>query len=60
MLYSSRVKEYVCKSCGLTLTLQELVEIRENLKRKQEIDEEGGDKKKLKKEYLQWWLSRKE
>lgn len=56
MLYMSRVKQYVCKSCGLTLTLQELIEVKENLRKGQDTEEE---KKRLRKEYLEWWLSKK-
>ncbi len=59
MLYTSRVKQYVCKNCGLSLTLQELIELKENLRRRQETNEED-ERKKLRKEYLQWWLSKKE
>jgi len=59
MLYISRIKQYSCKNCGLTLTLQELIEVRESLRRSKEVSEEE-ERKKLRREYLQWWLSKKE
>jgi hypothetical protein len=57
MRYISLTKRYVCKSCGLTLTYQELIEMRDRLKARAEPEYEV--KKKLRKEYLQWWLSKK-
>lgn len=57
MLYMSRVKQYVCKDCGLSLTLQEIIEIKEKSRGSQESDED--EKRKIRKEYLAWWLSKK-
>jgi len=57
MFYISRLKHYVCRSCGLTLTLQEIIELREKTKENRESDED--EKRKARKEYLQWWLSKK-
>ncbi|MEM1514582.1 MAG: hypothetical protein QXH24_00775 [Candidatus Bathyarchaeia archaeon] len=57
MLYSSQLRQYICKSCGLSLTLQEIIELREKLRRNQEIEED--ERKRFRKEYLQWWLSKK-
>jgi DNA-directed RNA polymerase subunit M/transcription elongation factor TFIIS len=57
MLYISRMKHYVCRSCGLSLTHQELFEIREKSLEHYEQDEE--ERKRMRKEYLQWWLSKK-
>ncbi|MEO0251885.1 MAG: hypothetical protein ABIM44_06560 [candidate division WOR-3 bacterium] len=57
MLYISRVKQYVCKDCGLSLTLQEIIEIREKSKSSHESNED--EKRKIRKEYLEWWLSKK-
>ncbi len=57
MHYISLTKRYVCKSCGLTLTFQELIEMREQMRSRNEPDEE--EKKRMRKEYLQWWLSKK-
>ncbi|MEM1586062.1 MAG: hypothetical protein QXX99_03760 [Candidatus Bathyarchaeia archaeon] len=57
MLYISRIKQYVCKGCGLSLTLQEIIEIKEKLRSSQEIGED--ERKRIRKEYLEWWLSKK-
>jgi len=55
--YVSRTKGYVCKSCGLSLTPQELYELREKLKPKYESDED--QRQQTRKDYLNWWLSKK-
>ena len=55
--YGSRTKRYVCKSCGLSLTPQELYELREKLRPKFETDEEQHQQQR--KDYLKWWLSKK-
>jgi tRNA(Ile2) C34 agmatinyltransferase TiaS len=57
MQYMIATKHYVCKSCGLSVTQQELMELREKLKPKFETEEDK--KKEQKKEYLKWWLSKK-
>jgi NADH pyrophosphatase NudC (nudix superfamily) len=57
MQYAIATKHYICKSCGLSVTQQELVELREKLRPKMESAEE--EKEKERKEYLKWWLSKK-
>ena len=57
MLYIIATKHYVCQSCGLSVTQQELMELREKLKPSFETEED--EKEKRKKEYLKWWLSKK-
>ena len=57
MRYMSAIKQYVCQSCGLSVTQQELMELREKLK-SPFIDNEE-EKEKRRKEYLKWWLSKK-
>ncbi len=47
-------KAYVCKSCGLFLTKEQLVDLKEKYRLKGE-----EDKKKKHSEYLAWWLSKK-
>jgi predicted RNA-binding Zn-ribbon protein involved in translation (DUF1610 family) len=56
MIYKRVMKRKVCKSCGLSLTTQELIEIKE--KSKNPIIEEE-ERKRIRKEYLKWWLSSK-
>lgn len=53
--YDSAIKQYACKSCGLTFTSQDLLQGRERMFKAQESDDEK--KKSRHKEYLKWWLS---
>jgi len=55
--YISATKRYACKSCGLSLTPQELTELREKLRPSFESAEEQRRKKR--KDYLKWWLGKK-
>jgi tRNA(Ile2) C34 agmatinyltransferase TiaS len=57
MQYISATKRYACKSCGLSVTNQELMELRNRLRPKTESDIE--ERKKTQKEYLKWWLGKK-
>jgi len=57
MKYMPATKNYVCKSCGLSVTRQELMELREKLRPTYESSEE--ERKTQRKEYLKWWLSKK-
>jgi transcription initiation factor TFIIIB Brf1 subunit/transcription initiation factor TFIIB len=57
MQYEISTKHYVCKSCGLSVTQQELVELRE--KNRPDADSDESEQEKRKKEYLKWWLSKK-
>jgi tRNA(Ile2) C34 agmatinyltransferase TiaS len=57
MQYMLSTKHYVCKSCGLSVTQQELMELREKLRPNLESKEEEQERKK--KEYLKWYLSKK-
>jgi tRNA(Ile2) C34 agmatinyltransferase TiaS len=57
MRYMPAIKQYVCQSCGLSVTQQELMELREKLKSPSMGNEE--EKEKRRKEYLKWWLSKK-
>jgi len=56
MQYIIATKHYVCKSCGLSVTRQELMELREKLRPPIEVEDE---REKRRKEYLKWWLSKK-
>jgi len=57
MHYDSTTKKYICKSCGLSLTYQQLMEMRDELRSEVETEEEKLKRKR--KEYLEWWFSRK-
>ncbi|MBL7118678.1 zinc ribbon domain-containing protein [Candidatus Bathyarchaeota archaeon] len=58
MTYDSRIRKYACKSCGLSLTYQELIEIRDRSRPDSESPEEK--RRRVHKEYLKWWLSKKD
>lgn len=53
LFYDNISRRYVCKSCGLYATREEISDIKERMK-----DEEIREKKKKReyKEYLEWWL----
>lgn len=55
--YISRTRRYVCKSCGLMLTFQELIEMKQKLRPSFQSEEDR--RKKTRREYLEWWLSKK-
>jgi len=57
MKYISVTKRYVCKSCGISLTHQEFIELRQQLR--PGIASEEEQRQKQRKEYLKWWLSKK-
>lgn len=57
MRYDLSLKQYVCMSCGLAVTFDELAELREKARPIRETDEEK--RKRERKEYLKWWLSKK-
>jgi hypothetical protein len=57
MQYISMTRRNVCKSCGLSVTQQELIELRQQLRPK--FDSSDDERKKVKKEYLKWWLGKK-
>jgi hypothetical protein len=57
MVYSVLTKKNSCKSCGLTLTQQEIMEAREKNRPNFETAEEQEQNRK--KDYLKWYLSSK-
>jgi len=57
MQYIISNKLYVCKSCGLSVTQQELMELRE--KNRPNRETEAEERENRKKDYLKWWLSKK-
>jgi hypothetical protein len=59
MHYDTLLKRYICKSCGLSLTYQELIEMKEKLRYSPETDE-TEKRNKRRKEYLDWWFAKKE
>jgi transcription initiation factor TFIIIB Brf1 subunit/transcription initiation factor TFIIB len=55
MHYVSLTKNYVCKSCGLSCTGQDLNDVRD---KRQKFDDDD-EKTARRKEYLKWYLSKK-
>jgi len=56
LVYDATVKLYTCQSCGVTLTLEEIIMERERLT---ELIR-GSDKRRREMQgYLKWWLSSK-
>jgi len=56
MTYETSTKRYICTSCGLYLTKEEISDLKE--KRREELSEKRK-KKQERDEYLEWWLSKK-
>ncbi|MGQ9543008.1 MAG: TFIIB-type zinc ribbon-containing protein [Candidatus Bathyarchaeia archaeon] len=59
LTYDPALKQYICKSCGLTFTYQQLIEEREKMIERQ-ASALDDLRKKRQKEYLKWWLSKKD
>ncbi|MFQ5998810.1 MAG: TFIIB-type zinc ribbon-containing protein [Candidatus Bathyarchaeia archaeon] len=55
--YDINTKHYSCKSCGLTLAYHELVEAKS--KNLPGVDEEER-RRQERRDYLKWWLSKKD
>lgn len=56
--YDSSSRRYICKSCGLSLSYQELMELKDKLQ--PDIENEDDKRRKRRKEYLDWWFSKRE
>ncbi|MCD6342112.1 MAG: hypothetical protein J7L83_04630 [Thaumarchaeota archaeon] len=56
MIYDRNIRAYVCLSCGVTYTSQDLL-----VEAHRQFEERlRGEKKKRKyEEYLEWWTSKK-
>jgi ribosomal protein S27AE len=54
LLYDRHSQRYVCRNCGLTMTREEYSSI---AKKRVGRPEEGNS---WKREYLKWWLSKKD
>jgi hypothetical protein len=56
LTYDSVLKQYACRSCGLTVSAQQLMEGRIKMRERESPDEQRRRKQN---EYLKWWLSKK-
>ncbi|MBS7645054.1 MAG: hypothetical protein QXR65_01900 [Candidatus Bathyarchaeia archaeon] len=54
LTYDPVLRQYTCRSCGLTFTLPQLLEARDRFN-----EPEEDVRKRRQKEYLRWWLSKK-
>ena len=54
--YDSVLKQYTCRSCGLTTSAQQLMEGRIKMRERESPEEQRRRKQN---EYLKWWLSKK-
>jgi DNA-directed RNA polymerase subunit RPC12/RpoP len=54
--YDSALKSYACKSCGLTVNSQQLMEGRMKMRERESPEEQ---RKRRQNDYLKWWLSNK-
>jgi len=52
--YDRQAQRYICRDCGLTMTREEF---NESYKRKTEKTDERNSSRR---DYLKWWLSKKE
>jgi hypothetical protein len=57
MVYAISTKRLNCKSCGLCVTQQELMELKEKNRPPDETEDEVRENRR--KEYLKWYLSSK-
>ncbi len=56
MIYDISTKHYSCKNCGLYVTKEELLDLKNKLRKE---EEDRKKKKREQSEYLEWWLSKK-
>ncbi|MGA3405878.1 MAG: hypothetical protein ABSD49_09125 [Candidatus Bathyarchaeia archaeon] len=54
--YDSALKLYTCRSCGLTVNSQQLMEGRNKIRDRESPEDQH---KRKQDEYLKWWLSKK-
>jgi len=50
MKYNRDLRLYICTSCGVMMSLDEI---------REELDKRRREERDIKEEYLDWWLSRK-
>lgn len=56
LFYDTPAKRYICKSCGLYVTKEEISDLRAKIRSEQD---EQRRRKREHSEYLEWWLSKK-
>ncbi len=57
LFYDIPMKRYLCRSCGLYVTKDEISDLRDKDRRREE--DSGRQKTRKHEEYLEWWLGKK-
>jgi len=60
MKYDNRTSRYVCQRCGLALSRGELDRLWDDQRAAFRREDEERVKSRRRREYLEWWLSKKE
>ena len=59
LFYDISVKRYLCKSCGLFVTKDEIRNLQDKDRENRYVDNDKRKKTREHSEYLDWWLSKK-
>jgi Zn-finger nucleic acid-binding protein len=60
MKYDRNARLLVCQRCGLAVTRNELDKMRAELRQFAEVEDTEDEKRRSRKDYLDWWLGQKE
>ena len=60
MKYDRYVRMMVCQRCGLAVTREELDKMRAELRKFAQVEDTEDEKRRSRKEYLDWYLGQKE
>ncbi len=60
MKYDRNARLLVCQRCGLAVTRQELDKMRAELRKFVEVEDTEDEKRRRRKDYLDWYLSQKD
>jgi transcription initiation factor TFIIIB Brf1 subunit/transcription initiation factor TFIIB len=60
MKYDRYVRLMVCQRCGLAVTREELDKMRAELREFAQVEDTEDEKRRSRKEYLDWYLGQKE
>jgi len=60
MKYDRYIRLMVCQRCGLAVTREELDKMRAELRKFAQVEDTEDEKRRSRKEYLDWYLGQKE
>lgn len=60
MKYDRYIRLMVCQRCGLAVTREELDKMRAELRKFARVEDTENEKRRSRKEYLDWYLGQKE